>query len=145
MLIVYAGVLILLIIVVIIVIKSRKQIINQIIPNIQSKEYFDTTTTAHLLDLKCAKNGWYPSSVLNEKKNDHLWIVNRAINILAQDTTSEASLQISRLLANNSIYHDAMARGIYDVAHINPYHANETWLSHYYNPKTQTTYYPGQD
>lgn len=86
-----------------------------------------------------SKLGWSAEHPSKDEINTHLWLFNQAEKILAKDVTG-AQLDLVRELKN---YNKEIAQGIFDADHKNPYYDKNTFLSHFYNPKTHKTYIPG--
>ncbi|MCY1041957.1 hypothetical protein OV208_11585 [Corallococcus sp. bb12-1] len=104
---------------------------------------------------------WSEESVLDERSATHLWIFHRAIELLDDLGPSGADprvvadgKQIARFLkfsvspdrnskrpwTDNTIFHDAMVKGLYDSDWANPWMNTCTWQSHFYNPVTKQSY-----
>ncbi|RKH25724.1 hypothetical protein D7Y13_23255 [Corallococcus praedator] len=108
---------------------------------------------------------WSEESVLDESSATHLWIFHRAIELLNDLGPSGAApgvvadgkhiaqfLKFSvspdrnnskRPWTDNTIFHDAMVKGLYDCDWANPWMNTCTWQSHFYNPVTQQSYATG--
>ncbi|PRD03312.1 phospholipase, partial [Bacillus sp. MYb56] len=73
---------------------------------------------------------WSAESVHNEGVSSHLWIVNRAIDIMSQNTT--VVKQNETALLND--WRTNLEEGIYSADYKNPYYDNSTFASHFYDP-----------
>ncbi|MBJ6761802.1 hypothetical protein JGU66_13590 [Myxococcaceae bacterium JPH2] len=101
---------------------------------------------------------WSEESVLDERSATHLWLLHRALELLENLGPSGAdprvvadALHIARFLkfsvtpdlnskrpwTDNTIFHDAMVKGLYDCDWSNPWISTCTWQSHFYNPVTK--------
>jgi phospholipase C len=81
---------------------------------------------------------WSAEDVHTEGVNSHLWIMNRAIDIMSRDKTIVKRSQVALL----NEWRIEVERGIYDADHENPYYDNYTFASHFYDPDTGKSYIP---
>ncbi|MED2764844.1 phospholipase C [Bacillus thuringiensis] len=81
---------------------------------------------------------WSAEDKHKEGVNSHLWIVNRAIDIMSRNTTLVKQEQVTLL----NEWHTDLENGIYDADHENPYYDTSTFASHFYDPDDGTTYIP---
>ncbi|CAM4349301.1 phospholipase C [Bacillus manliponensis] len=81
---------------------------------------------------------WSAEEMHAEGKNSHLWIVNRAIDIMARDTTVVKENEVALL----NEWRTDLEDGIYTADYENPYYDNSTFASHFYDPDTDDTYIP---
>ncbi|WIY62214.1 phospholipase C [Bacillus arachidis] len=81
---------------------------------------------------------WSAESIHNEGVSSHLWIVNRAIDIMSQNTT--VVKQNETALLNE--WRTDLEKGIYSADYENPYYDNSTFASHFYDPDSGKTYIP---
>lgn len=96
-----------------------------------------------------AASHWDVESVTNEAKSTHLWLVNRALDILAKHQNVGAE---PHALANNlylDIIQDPTCRGrwqqgLYDADEISPY-KDYGWAFHFYDPTTGENYFGDRD
>ncbi|MGX5390143.1 phospholipase C [Bacillus thuringiensis] len=81
---------------------------------------------------------WSAEDKHSEGVNSHLWIVNRAIDIMSRNTTRVKQDQV--VLLNE--WRTDLESGIYSADHENPYYDNSTFVSHFYDPDDGSTYIP---
>jgi phospholipase C len=81
---------------------------------------------------------WSAEDMHQEGVNTHLWIVNRAIEIMSRDTKM---VQPNHMKLLNE-WRTEVERGIYTADHENPYYDNYTFASHFYDPDTGSSYIP---
>ncbi|PEA54667.1 phospholipase [Bacillus pseudomycoides] len=81
---------------------------------------------------------WSAEDKHNEGRNSHLWIVNRAIDIMSRDKTVVKPNETALL----NEWRDDLENGIYSADYENPYFDNGTFASHFYDPDTQKSYIP---
>ncbi|MBC1867480.1 phospholipase, partial [Listeria seeligeri] len=93
----------------------------------------------HVQNKLPSKLGWSAEHPSKNEINTHLWLFNQAEKILAKDVTV-TQLDLVRELKK---YNKEIAQGIFDADHKNPYYDKNTFLSHFYNPKTHKTYIAG--
>jgi phospholipase C len=89
-------------------------------------------------------------AIFQEKDNTHLWIVNRAAELLRNEgKVGELAYDLVKPGAGKigDEFHDNLYRGIYDPDHKAPYTDPllpfglcPTWKSHFYDPDTQTNW-----
>ncbi|RJS15595.1 hypothetical protein DRW03_32750 [Corallococcus sp. H22C18031201] len=101
---------------------------------------------------------WSEESVLDERSATHLWLFHRALELLENLGPSGADPRVvadarhiagflkfsvtpdrnsKRPWTDNTIFHDAMVKGLYDCDWSNPWISTCTWQSHFYNPVTK--------
>lgn len=88
--------------------------------------------------------------VFQEKDNTHLWIVNRAAELLRdKGTAGRLAFELVKpgLGKIGDEFHDSLCRGIYDPDRrapftdpLLPFGLCPTWKSHFYDPDTQTNW-----
>ncbi|MFK4935474.1 phospholipase C [Lactococcus garvieae] len=86
---------------------------------------------------------WSAEDVTDETVNTHLWIVNNAIKILTNASTT-SPVNINKL--NETFTKDnreKLEQGIYDADHLNPFMDSYSFASHFYDPFSDNTYIPG--
>ncbi|MEW4153344.1 phospholipase C [Bacillus thuringiensis] len=81
---------------------------------------------------------WSAEDKHSEGVNSHLWIVNRAIDIMSRNTTRVKQDQV--VLLNE--WRTDLESGIYSADHENPYYDNSTFVSHFYDPDDGSAYIP---
>ncbi|MGM0865428.1 MAG: phospholipase C [Bacillota bacterium] len=81
---------------------------------------------------------WSAEEPHEEGVNSHLWIVNRAIEIMERNETVVQPNEIELL----NQWKKELERGIYTADWENPYYDNYTFTSHFYDPDTEGTYIP---
>lgn len=81
---------------------------------------------------------WSAEDKHAEGVNSHLWIVNRAIDIMSRNTTIVKQDQVALL----NEWRTELENGIYAADYENPYYDNSTFASHFYDPDTGKTYIP---
>ncbi|MBO1626949.1 phospholipase C [Bacillus arachidis] len=81
---------------------------------------------------------WSAEDKHAEGVNSHLWIVNRAIDIMSRNTTIVKQDQVTLL----NEWRTELENGIYAADYENPYYDNSTFASHFYDPDTGKTYIP---
>ncbi|WP_242222379.1 phospholipase C [Bacillus cereus group sp. BfR-BA-01380] len=79
---------------------------------------------------------WSAEDRHKEGVNSHLWIVNRAIDIMSRNHTIVKPNETALL----NEWRDDLENGIYSADHEKPYFDNFTFASHFYDPDTQKTY-----
>jgi len=102
----------------------------------------NTSSTAELPGEEVAY--WEAHSVTEENGNTHLFIVNRAVEILGKHTTlPRAASAFARL--NDGVCRTRWRQGLYDADHKVSYNNYWTWKSHFYDPSTGTNYFGSTD
>jgi len=103
------------------------------------------------------KVGWSAEAkgILDEKESTHLWILQSAIRIMQGQPSTVDAEAICKWLKwgpkssaqttttpypDNTIFHDALCKGLWDADHVNPWYNSMTWQSHFYSTKTQMSY-----
>ncbi|PEZ06433.1 phospholipase [Bacillus sp. AFS018417] len=81
---------------------------------------------------------WSAEDKHNEGVSTHLWIVNRAIDIMSRNTTIVKPNETALL----NEWRADLENGIYSADYENPYYDNGTYASHFYDPDTGKTYIP---
>jgi len=81
---------------------------------------------------------WSAEAIHDEGVSTHLWIVNRSIEVMAQNKTVVQPNEISLL----NEWRTDLEKGIYSADYDNPYFDNGTFASHFYDPDTGGTYLP---
>lgn len=79
---------------------------------------------------------WSCEDLHNQDQSSHLFIVNNGIKLIS-DNADPAINKPSTLLDQ---FRDRWEQGLYDADHINPFYDTSTFLSHFYDPDTQTNY-----
>ncbi len=89
-------------------------------------------------------------AIFREKRNTHLWIVNRAAELLRHEgEAGELAYELVKPGQGkiHDEFHDNLCRGVYDPDHKAPYNDPlllfglcPTWKSHFYDPDTQTNW-----
>jgi phospholipase C len=74
---------------------------------------------------------WSAEDKHKEGVNSHLWIVNRAIDIMSRNTTLVKQDQVALL----NEWRTELENGIYAADYENPYYDNSTFASHFYDPE----------
>ncbi|EMA6343817.1 phospholipase CerA [Bacillus cytotoxicus] len=80
--------------------------------------------------------GWSAEARHKEGVNSHLWIVNRAMDIMSRNTTIVKQEQLALL----NEWRTDLENGIYSADYENPYYDNSTFTSHFYDPDSGKTY-----
>lgn len=102
---------------------------------------------------------WSEENVLDETNATHLWILHRAIELLRDPSLPNPPVtqQIADFLnfstapdphpANpqfpwprNTIFHDALVKGLYDADHQNPWFNSASWQSHFFDTFPNASY-----
>jgi phospholipase C len=85
------------------------------------------------------------TAVFQEKENTHLWIVNRAVQLL--ENAGERGKWVHELVKPGNDFYDNVCWGLYDPDRKVPYTDSllpfglcPTWKSHFYDPDTQTNW-----
>ena len=81
---------------------------------------------------------WDTQSVTDETQSSHLWIVERAVDILA--ARSEAASKKAVRLLENATCATNWRQGLYDADFLDEFNNSSTWVSHFYDPGTGTNY-----
>jgi phospholipase C len=82
---------------------------------------------------------WEAGSVTDEGQSTHLFIVDRALDILGHHLSdADAASAFNRL--NTSACRSRWQQGLYDADHKVSYNNWYTWSSHFYDPSTGTNY-----
>lgn len=81
---------------------------------------------------------WSAEDKHKEGVNSHLWIVNRAIDIMSRNTTLVKQDRVAQL----NEWRTELENGIYAADYENPYYDNSTFASHFYDPDNGKTYIP---
>lgn len=87
-----------------------------------------TSTSPQSIDSR-----WSEEDEHNEGHATHLWIVNRALDILSKTDDQHVSPVEAQMLSN---WRANWEQGLYDADHINPYYNTATFSSHFYDPDT---------
>jgi hypothetical protein len=89
-------------------------------------------------EVGASAQAWDTQSVTNEAQSTHLWIVERAVDILAG--RSETASRKAVLLMRNATCATNWRQGLYDADFLDAYNNASTWVSHFYDPGTGTNY-----
>lgn len=89
--------------------------------------------------------GWDTESVTDETQSTHLWIVNRAATLAAQQgADGQAVCNLAGPQSTNPAFRKSLCQGLYDADFLPQYNNTEygmpTWKSHFYDPDTQTNW-----
>jgi len=79
---------------------------------------------------------WSCDDPHNQDQSTHLFIVNNGIKLISGNTDPTINKE-STLLEQ---FRDRLEQGLYDADHINPFYDSGTFMSHFYDPDTQTNY-----
>ena len=93
--------------------------------------------------------GWDAQDVFDDTKSTHLWIVNCAARLAAEDL-SPAGRQIYDLIKPGQPklgdpFHDRLCQGLYDADYVSPYNGPLwTYAGHFYDPDTGENWLGGK-
>ncbi|MBP1965019.1 hypothetical protein J2Z65_004252 [Paenibacillus aceris] len=79
---------------------------------------------------------WSCDDAFNQDYSTHLFIVNGGVKLISSNTDSVIN-KPSTLLEQ---FRDRWEQGLYDADHLNPFYDSGTFMSHFYDPDTQTNY-----
>jgi hypothetical protein len=79
---------------------------------------------------------WSCDDPHNQDQSTHLFIVNNGIKLIS----GNADPAINKPTTLLEQFRDRWEQGLYDADHINPYYDSSTFMSHFYDPDTQTNY-----
>ncbi|WP_056474323.1 zinc dependent phospholipase C family protein [Bacillus sp. FJAT-25509] len=89
-----------------------------------------------LLSIDQKAFAWSDEDVHNQDHSTHHFIVNGSVKLIADNTNP--AINKPTILLNQ--FRDRWEQGLYDADHINPFYDTGTFLSHFYDPDTQTNY-----
>ena len=79
---------------------------------------------------------WSCDDPQNQDQSTHLFIVNNGIKLIS----GNANPAINKPTTLLEQFRDRWEQGLYDADHMNPFYDTSTFLSHFYDPDTQTNY-----
>jgi hypothetical protein len=79
---------------------------------------------------------WSCDDPHNQDQSTHLFIVNNGIKLIS----GNADPAINKETTLIEQFRDRWEQGLYDADHINPFYDSGTFMSHFYDPDTQTNY-----